>query len=137
MTKKFIIIPLCFVAFLFTACAKKFSFSSSEVVPGARGKVAVKQDNNNNYIINVKTVHLTPAKNLTPAKAAYVVWMEGEDNSLKKLGQLKPSNTIISKTQKGELKATTTSKPKKIFITAEDDINTEYPSSTMVLTASN
>ena len=137
MRKNAVIIPICFLVFLFGACAKKFSFSNSPIVPGAGGKVAVKQDNNNNYIINVKTVHLTPAKNLTPSKAVYVVWMEGEDNNLKKLGQLKPSNTIISKTHKGELKATTTSKPRKIFITAEDDGNIEYPSSSLVLTTEN
>ena len=137
MRKNPIIILLCLVSLLFGACAKKFSFSNSPIVPGAGGKVAVKQDNNNNYSIKVKTVHLTPAKNLTPSKAVYVVWMEGEDNNLKKLGQLKPSNTLISKTHKGELKATTTSKPKKIFITAEDDGNTEYPSSSLVLTTDN
>ena len=137
MRNNAIIIPLCLVVFLFGACAKKFSFSNSPIVPGAKGKVAVKKDRNNNYDLQVSTVNLTPPKNLTPARAVYVVWMEGEDNNIKKLGQLKPSTAFLSKSFKGELRATTTSKPKRIFITAEDDGNSEFPSSSLVMTTDN
>jgi len=133
MRKNAVIIPLCIVVFLFTACAKKFSFSNSPIVPGAKGQVAVKKDNNNNYIMKIHTVNLTPPKNLTPARNVYVVWMEGNDGSIKNLGQLKPSTSLLSKTFKGDLKATTTSKPKRIFITAEDEGNIEYPGSSLVL----
>ena len=118
---------------MLTACAEKLSFGSSPVVPGANGKVSIKKDNNNNYSIKVNTVNLTPAKNLTPSREVYVVWMEAEDNNLRKLGQIKPSTGLIGKSYKGELSATSTSKPRRVFITAEDDGNVEYPGTSLVL----
>jgi hypothetical protein len=133
MRKNAVIIPLCLVVFLFAACAKKFSFANSPVVPGAKGKVTIKKDRNNNYDIKVNTVNLTPSKNLTPAREVYVVWMEGEDGNIKKFGQIKPSSAFLSKAYKGELSATTTIKPKRVFITAEDNGNVEYPGSALVL----
>ena len=103
-------------------------------MPGADGKVAVKKDNNDNYKITINTVNLPASKNLIPAKEVYVVWMEDQDNNIKKLGQIKPSTGLLSKAYKGELIATSTSKPKKIYITAEDAGELTYPGSMMVLT---
>ena len=133
MKKSFTIILLCFFVLLLGSCAKKFAFTNSPIVPGAKGKVTVKKDRNNNYDIRVNTVNLTPSKNLTPSREVYVVWMDGEDGNIKKFGQIKPSSAFLSKAYKGELRATTTIKPKRVFITAEDNGNVEYPGSALVL----
>ena len=133
MKKTATIIPICIILFILGSCSKKISFGSSPIVPGATGKVTVKKDNNNNYYLVVNTVNLTPSKNLTPARDVYVVWMEGADNSLKNLGQIKPSTGFLSKAYKGELKATTLTKPRRVFITAENDANIEQPGNSLVL----
>src|SRR5690349_15374560 len=136
MRKIDIIVSFVLVSFLMGACATKMGFERSSVVPGADGKVAVKKDNNNNYAITVNTVNLPSSKNLTPSRDVYVVWMEDENKNVKKLGQIKPSTGLLSKAYKGELKATSTSRPRKVFITAEDNSELEYPSNDLVLTTS-
>jgi len=134
MRKIDIILSLLLASFLFVACAAKMNFERSPVVPGADGKVAVKKDNNSNYSITVNTVNLPSSKNLTPSKEVYVVWMEDENKNVKKLGQIKPSTGLLSKAYKGEMRATSTTRPRKIFITAEDNTELEYPSNELVLT---
>jgi|SRR4030095_8380481 len=134
MRKVHIAISVFFLSILFCGCAKKMNFERSTVVPGADGKVAVTKDRNDNYTITVNTVNLPSSKNLTPSKDVYVVWMEDEDKNVKKLGQIKPTTGLLSKAYKGELKATTTSRPRKIFITAEDGGGPDYPGELLVLT---
>ena len=134
MRKAHIAISIFLVSFLLSACAKKMSFERSAVVPGADGKVAVKKDRNGNYSISVSTVNLPSAKNLTPAREVYVVWMEDQDKNVKKLGQIKPSTGFMSKAYKGELSATSTAKPRRVFITAENNGEPEYPGELLVMT---
>ena len=137
MRKIDIIVSLVFASFLLVACSSKMNFERSPVVPGADGKVAVKKDNNGNYSITVNTVNLPSSKNLTPSRDVYVVWMEDENKNVKKLGQIKPSTGLLSKAYKGEMRATSTTRPRKIFITAEDKSELEYPSNELVLTTRN
>ncbi len=134
MRKIHIVISILFLSVLSVSCAKKMNFERSTVVPGADGNVAVKKDKNDNYNITVSTVNLPASKNLTPAKEVYVVWMEDEDKNVKKLGQIKPTTGLLSKAYKGGLVAKSTSRPRKIFITAEDKGELEYPGDLMVLT---
>ena len=56
-------------------------FSTSSVVPAARGSVKVKNDDNGNYSVAVKVTHLAPADRLTPPKKGYFVWSETSDRS--------------------------------------------------------
>jgi hypothetical protein len=128
------VISVFLVVLFFSGCAKKKHFAKSPVVPAATGKVKFKKDNNNNYIVTVNVVNLAPSKDLTPPKETYVVWMETKDESLKNVGQISPSTGFLSSALKGELKATATSKPRKIFITAEDGGNVQYPGGMLVLT---
>jgi hypothetical protein len=109
------------------------TFTNSPVVPGAEGKVKIKKDDNNNYTVTVNVVNLPDSKKLSPPKDVYVVWMETEENVVKNIGQIQPSSGVLSKAMKGELNATATSKPTKIFITAEDDGNTQNPGMQTVL----
>jgi hypothetical protein len=109
------------------------NFTNSPVVPGAEGKVKIKKDDNNNYTVAVNVVNLPDSKKLSPPKDVYVVWMETEDNSVKNIGQIQPSTGLLSKTMKAALKATATSKPTRVFITAEDNGNTQNPGMQTVL----
>lgn len=124
---------LFFMVALISSCAQKLSFVTSPVVPAASGSVKIKNDKNDNYSVSVNILNLAEAKNLTPARNTYVVWMEGADNNVTNLGQINTSSPMFSKALKGELNAIATTKPKRIFITAEDDGKVQYPGTQMIL----
>lgn len=133
MKKTSTIITALFTSFLIISCASTMNFTNSPIVPGAEGKAKIKKDKNNNYIVEIDVVNLPDSKKLSPPKNIYVVWMETEGNQAKNIGQIQPSTGLLSKTWKGELKATSTSKPTKIYITAEDEGNTQFPGMQTVL----
>ena len=114
--------------------AKKFGFLSSSVVPAARGYVKVKRDNNENYIIRVQISNLAEVNRLQPSKHAYVVWMVTDREITKNLGQIISSTTFLSTKLKASYETSSSSKPIKIFITAEDDAGTQSPNEQVILT---
>jgi hypothetical protein len=118
---------------IFMACSQKVSFSENSMVPGARGSVKVKKDNNNNYGISVDVINLAEPKLLPNPKDVYVVWMETGEKDTRKLGQLKVSSSLLSKTIKGSLYTISPHKPARVFITAEDNLTVEYPGNYVVL----
>jgi hypothetical protein len=120
---------------LTTSCARKIHFDNSNVVPAARGTVKVKTDDNNNHSIQVNVRHLAPPARLQPPKSVYVVWIETTQNGVQNLGQLKTSTGLISKTLKASLDAVTPFTPRRVFVTAENQANIEFPSSFVVLNA--
>jgi len=122
------------IAILVSSCATKAIFVSSAVVPAAQGYVKVKSDKNRNYLVKVELKNLAPSSRLQPSKNMYVVWMMSNDNATKNIGQVVSATTLLSKELQGSLETVTTLKPVKIFITAEDNANTEYPDSRVVLT---
>lgn len=121
----------------FNSCATKTKFASSTIVPGAEGVVSVKQDKNENYLINIRTTNLAEPMALQPARNTYVVWMEGEDNETKNIGQIKSSNSFISKSMKGSFETVSSVKPKKIFLTAENDPSVQYPNNSDIILTTN
>lgn len=133
MKKIISIATVLMMVVLISSCAKKMSFTTSSVVPGASGSVKIKNDKNDNYTVSVNILNLAEPKNLTPARNTYVVWMEGADNSVTNLGQISTSSSLFSKALKGELNAVATTKPTRVFITAEDDGSVQYPGMHMVL----
>ena len=118
----------------FSSCAKKINFQSSSVVPAARGDVKVKKDNNNNYGIHISLNNLAEPKRLQPSKTMYVVWMETADNVTKNIGQINSSTGFLSNKLKASFETVSSTKPTKIFLTAEDDAGIQYPGTQMVLT---
>lgn len=122
------------ILFYFSSCAKKISFQGSSVVPAARGDVKVKKDNNNNYNIQISVNNLAEPKRLQPSKTAYVVWMETSDNATKNIGQINSSTGFLSSKLKASFESVSSTKPTRIFITAEDDAGTQYSGSMVVLT---
>ncbi|MFD2935080.1 hypothetical protein [Spirosoma flavum] len=121
---------LLFTLLALGSCTPKMNFSASSIAPAATGDVKVKKDKNKNYLLQVNVRNLAEPQKLNPAKNKYLVWMESDDNSVSKLGQITPYSKIL----KGELKATTTSKPNQVFITAEDNADGQYPDGQIVLT---
>lgn len=128
------LLTLVFMALIFNSCSNKMQFLQSTVVPAAEGKVKIKKDNNNNYSIDLNILNLAAPERLQSPKKSYVVWTETTQNAFKNLGQLKSSSGFLSNTLKASLNTVTTFQPKRIFITAEDDVNINYPYGQTILT---
>lgn len=107
---------------------------TSPVVPAAEGYSNITKDDNNNYAISVKVKNLAEPERLRPKRDVYVVWMITEQNGTKNIGQLKSSSGFFSSVLEGRLTTVSSFKPKKIFITAENDANIQYPGSMVILT---
>lgn len=135
-TKYFLVLIPLLLIFVISACTRKISFENSTVVPAARGSVKVKRDNNRNYHIQIFLSSLAESSRLQPARNTYVVWMIGDNNNAKNIGQIKSSVTFISKKLKASFESVSATKPSKIFITAEDDPGVEFPGSEIVLSTS-
>jgi hypothetical protein len=134
LKNSFILLMAVFVALTVTSCSKKIVFNKSEVVPAAEAKVKVKTDNNNNHRIELNVTGLAEPSRLTPSKNSYLVWIDTESNGTKNIGQLKIKKSLFSSALKGSLTTVTSFKPTKIYITAEDDTNIQYPGGQTVLT---
>jgi hypothetical protein len=115
------------------SCSTKVSFDANSMVPGAKGTVKVKKDRNDNYHINLEVINLARPKELAIPKDAYLVWMQTKEKDVTKLGQLKVSSSLFSKTVKGSLSGTAPKRPSRVFITAEDKANVDEPSNYVVL----
>ncbi len=126
---KVILVSLILVVTLtLSSCStRKASFLVSSVVPAAKGDVKVKKDGNDNYSINIDITDLAEPNRLIPPKFAYIVWLESSNNIVKNIGQIKTSTSLLSSKLKASFESVSVFKPTKIFITAEDDINVQYP----------
>lgn len=133
----FAIVAAGLVLFYFSSCARKINFQSSSIVPAARGDVKVKKDNNNNYSIQISLNNLAEPKRLQPSKNTYVVWMETNDNVTKNIGQINSSTGFLSSKLKASFETVSSTKPTKIFLTAEDDAGIQYPGREIILTTKN
>ncbi len=122
------------LAFSLTSCSKKVSFLNSSVVPAASGTVKVSKDKNQNYVINLDISNLAEVGRLTPPGKVYIVWMEAAKNTAKNIGQIESSTKTFSNKLEASFESTSPTKPTKIFITAEDNANVQYPSGQIVLT---
>jgi hypothetical protein len=114
---------------IFSSCSKKIQFENSNIVPAARGSISVKQDNNKNYKITLDISYLAEPERLQPPKKYYVVWLSSEQNQIPlNIGQIIGTSKLHVK-----FESVSSSKPKKIFVTAEDDATTQYPSRYIVM----
>ena len=121
---------------LVTSCAKKIVFQTSPMVPAARGQVVVNKDKNKNYVIKIKIDNLAEVSRLEFPRNTYVVWMEIQGSQAKNIGRIESDSKILSSKLKATFKTVTAFKPSKIFITAEDSADAQYPSSLLVLETS-
>lgn len=130
----FLTVATVIMIFVFNSCATQADFLASPVVPAAQGKVTVKSDGNNNYVIKVNLTDLAESSRLQPPMNAYVVWMVTENNISKNIGQIVSSTGALSNKLKASFETVSSFKPKKIFITAENDADAQYPDTRTVLT---
>ena len=121
------------IASSISACTKKITFLISSVVPAARGYVYIKTDKNKNNVIDVHLTELAEVQRLQPARQTYVVWMLTDHDNIKNIGQIKSSTGMLNKQLKATFETVSSFKPVKIFITAEDNADTQYPGSQIVL----
>ena len=63
------------------AWAGEIPLVASSIVPAASGKVSYEHDRNGNIKLHIQTKNLAAPERLTPAKNAYVVWIEPRDGS--------------------------------------------------------
>jgi hypothetical protein len=114
----------------FGACSKKVVFLPSSVVPAAEGFVQVKKDGNENYAISLKISNLAEVDKMQPQRKTYVVWMETDRGLTRNIGQI-----VSSRNLNAEFETVTSFRPVKIFLTAEDDENVQYPGDVVLTTA--
>lgn len=118
------------------SCAKKTASLSQSMIPESNGNVQIKRDVNSNYVIHIDLSDLENVKNLSPAKEAYVVWMVSDQKLTKNIGQIEGANSWPSKRSKASFEATSATKPTKIYITAENDVNIQKPGKQIVWSTS-
>ena len=117
------------MVFAFHSCAQKATFLTSSVVPAAEGKVKIKSDKNENYSIKMDITNLADVDRLQPPKNSYVVWLESDRGAPKNVGRI-----ITTGRNKVSFETVATLKPTRLFITAEENENVQYPGSMVVLT---
>ncbi len=111
-------------------CNKSINLQGTRLVPAAEATVKVDQDNNNNYEIEIDVKNLANPQKLTPSQNVYMAWYQNMEGT-RKLGQIKVGNNL-----KGSLETVVTSRPQRIFVTAEPDPSINYPGSQVVLETS-
>lgn len=119
-----------------SACSRKINFNRSSIVPAAEGRVIVKGDKNKNNVITIRVRHLAQPSSLPIPASVYVVWMETTHRN-ENLGQLRITNNFLNKSLKASLKTVSSFVPQRIFITAENNAASSYPSGTEILTTKN
>ena len=117
--------------------AQRFNFEPSSVVPAATGHVKIKKDNNQNYHLQIELVNLAEVELLQTGKTTYVVWMMANQDSAKNIGQLKSSKNLFSKKSKASFETISVDKPRRIFITAENDGKIDKPKGVVVISTGN
>jgi hypothetical protein len=135
ITKKILLSILTSILILsVTSCARKAVFVSSSVVPAAEGTVKIKRDNNRNYMIRISISNLAEVTKLQTSKQTYVVWMLTNKEKTENIGQLNSSGSFLSSQLNASFHTISSSKPVKIFITAENDGTVQIPEGQFVLT---
>ena len=132
-----IILIAILIVSLFSACAKRVNFQTSSVVPAARGNIKVSRDNNENYNIQLQVTNLAEVDRLETSKETYVVWMVTDNNETKNIGLLNSSSGRFSNKLKASFETTSSTKPTRIFITAENDGAIQYPGNRVILSTDN
>ena len=131
-SRAFLILTIALLAISLSSCSKKTIFKTSTLIPSARGEVTVKKDANNNYNIELNISYLAEPERLNPPMKTYVVWLAGSDGYPMNIGQIVSTSKLHVK-----FETVSATKPNRIFVTAETDATTQYPSNMMVLESEN
>jgi hypothetical protein len=110
------------------AWGREDRLTNTGAAPAAEGKVITDNDRNGNTGVEVHVKHMATPESLTPAKQAYLVWVQPRGKDPELLGALRVNSDL-----EGSLKATTPYKEFEIFVTAEDSMKPDTPSSAVIL----
>ena len=119
-----------FLGLAVQAFAKKYPLTADESQPAAKGQVDVGRDKNGNTKVELEVEHLAAPENLTPPKAAYVVWFQERGGEPQNQGSLKPGKNL-----KGSFKSVTQLKSFDVIVTAETDATVKTPSGPVTMRA--
>jgi hypothetical protein len=126
--QRFLLLSVALLVFAALSQAKDVQLVADASAPAAKGQVNTSKDDNGNVRVKVKVHHLAKPTSLTPAKLAYVVWVQGKAAEPEKIGMLQVNNNL-----EGTLEATSSHKEFDIFITAENDPSVQVPTGTRLL----
>src|ERR1051325_898430 len=113
------------------AWGREDRLTNTGAAPAAEGKITTDNDRNGNTGVEVEVKHMATPQSLTPAKQAYLVWVQPRGKDPELLGALRVNEDL-----EGTLKATTPYKDFEIFVTAEENMRPESPSSMVILKGS-
>lgn len=111
-----------------TAWAADIPMVAGSMVPAATGKISYQHDRNGNIKFTVSTKNLAAPSQLTPAKNAYVVWIEPRDQQPQNAGVLTVNNDL-----QGSFSGTTPYKTFNLVVTAEESPSVTQPAGPQVL----
>jgi hypothetical protein len=132
MRQRTVTLFLLFSLLLATAAwGREDKLTNTGTAPAAEGKVITDNDRNGNTGIEIHVKHMATPQSLTPAKQTYLVWVQPRGKDPELLGALRVNEDL-----EGSLRAATTYKDFEIFITAEDSMKPDTPSSTVILKGS-
>ncbi len=137
VNKSLLLIAAALILFPISSCAQKLKFSTSSVVPAAQGTVKVKKDNNNNFLIKIHIDNLADPQRLTPSRSVYVVWLVTDENSPQNIGEIVTSKKFLSSKLQADFQSVSSTKPTRIFITAEKESGMQNPYNEVILTTQN
>jgi len=119
-------------ALTLAGCAQTIAVNRSTIVPGAVGKLTVEKDDSGNAKVKLEVAHLAPSNQLSPPRAAYVVWAQSRDGRAFMLGQLR-----VDDEYNGEFEGTAPIASLRVIVSAEESTAATQPSSQIVLSTDN
>ena len=126
-----------FMVFIFIlglgSCSTKITFPVSNVVPAAEPKASVKKTNEGDYVVKLDVNNLALPERLSPPKKHYIVWVDTENQGVKNLGEISNNTGIFRNRGRASFETSTLFKPSMIMITAENNLEIDYPGSHVVL----
>jgi hypothetical protein len=129
MRHRTITLFLLFSFLLATAAwGREDRLTNTGLAPAAEGKIITDNDRNGNTGVEIHVKHMATPQSLTPPKQNYLVWVQPRGKDPELLGALRVNSDL-----EGSLKATTTYKDFDVFITAEDNMKPDAPSSAVIL----
>lgn len=115
------------------ACSTKVTFPVSSVVPAAEPVASINKTKEGAYLVKLDINNLALPERLSPPKKHYIVWVEAPGQGLIKLGEIANNTGMFKNRGKASFEKETMYKPTKLLITAENDLDINYPGSTVIL----
>ncbi|MEX2565337.1 MAG: hypothetical protein WD431_05305 [Cyclobacteriaceae bacterium] len=132
--KKFVAFFIFLILILgLESCSPKITFPVSTVVPAAEPEASVKKTKDGEFIVTLEVNNLALPERLSPPKKHYLVWVDTENQGVKKLGEISNNTGIFRNRGRAGFEKSTLFKPTMIMVTAENNLEIDYPGGHVVL----